>query len=115
VLFRSYPMVVFRNATAGHGMSNIQTATRGTLAFSRGNIGFVALNNGPSVWHAALDTGLPAGTYCNIVHGLRAPAGSSCASDSVAVDSSGRVAFDVGPLGGANVPAVVLLAGQRIN
>jgi alpha-amylase len=110
-----YPMVVFRNATTGQGMSNIQTATRGTLAFSRGHIGFVALNNGPSVWHAALDTGLPAGTYCNIVHGLRAPAGSTCTSDSVMVDGGGRVVFDIGAVGGAKVPAVVLFTGQRIN
>ncbi len=108
------PMVGFRNATAGQGMSNIQTATRSTIAFSRGNIGFVALNNGTSVWHAGLDTGLPGGTYCNIVHGLRSPAGSSCASDSVTVDGAGRATLDIGPVGGAKVPAVVLFTGQRV-
>jgi alpha-amylase len=109
-----YPMVAFRNATAGQAMANIQTATPNTLAFSRGNVGFVALNNGNAAWHATLDTGLPAGTYCNIVHGLRAPGGTSCASDSVSIDGSGRVTLDVGPLGGAQVPAVVLYAGQRL-
>ena len=109
-----YPMVAFRNATAGQGMSNVQTATRSTLAFSRGNVGFVALNSGTTAWHVALDTGLAAGTYCNIVHGLRSPAGTSCAGNSVTIDGSGRVTLDIGPVGGATVPAVVLYTGQRL-
>ena len=109
-----YPMVAFRNATVGQAMTNVQTATRSTLAFSRGDVGFVALNNGTSVWQEALDTGLAPGTYCNIVHGLRSPAGSSCASDSVTVDGGGRTTVNIGPVGGAQVSAVVLFTGQRI-
>jgi alpha-amylase len=109
-----YPMVAFRNATAGQPMANIQTGTPNTLAFSRGSVGFVALNNGAATWHATFDTGLAAGTYCNIVHGLRTSAGSSCAADTVSIDTSGQVTLDIGPLGGAQVPAVVLYSGQRL-
>jgi alpha-amylase len=108
-----YPMVAFRNATAGQGMSNVQTARPNTLAFSRGNVGFVALNNDVSPWQATLDTGLPAGTYCNVVHGLRSADGSSCASDSVSVDAGGRATVDIGTIGGATVPAVAIYTGQR--
>jgi alpha-amylase len=110
-----YPMVAFRNATAGQAMSNVQTTRHNALAFSRGNVGFVALNNDASAWKATVDTGLPAGTYCNVVHGLRTAGGTACASDSAAVDGSGRVTLDIGPLGGPTVPAVVLYTGQSIN
>ncbi len=109
-----YPMVAFRNAASGQPMTHIQTAGPNTLAFARGNVGFVALNNGPADWRSAFDTGLPAGTYCNIVHGLRDAAGSSCAGDSVTVDGSGRANLDVGPSGGTEVPAVVIYSGQRL-
>jgi alpha-amylase len=107
-----YPMVAFRNATAGQPMTNVYTAKTNTLAFSRGNVGFVALNNGTSPWQATLPTGLPAGTYCNIVHGLRGAGGAACGSDSVTVDASGNVALDIPAVGGSVVPAVVIYTGQ---
>ena len=55
------PMVAFRNATAGQGMTNIQTGSLQQLAFSRGNVGFVALNNDTASWTRSFATGLPAG------------------------------------------------------
>jgi alpha-amylase len=110
-----YPMVAFRSATAGQPMANVQSARANTLAFSRGNVGFVALNNDSAAWQATLNTGLPAGTYCNIVHGLKAAGGSSCASDSVTVDASGQAMVDVGAVGGATASAVVIYTGQKLN
>jgi alpha-amylase len=107
-----YPMVAFRNATAGQPMANVYTAKASALAFSRGKVGFVALNNGSSVWQATLPTGLPPGTYCNIVHGLRAAGGAACGADSVTVDASGDVTLDIPALGGTTVPAVVIYTGQ---
>ena len=109
-----YPMVAFRNATTGLAMTNVHTSTANALAFGRGNVGFVALNNASSSWQETVQTGLPAGTYCNIVHGLRAAAGGACGSDSVTVDVSGNVALDIPALGGSVVPALVIYTGQML-
>jgi alpha-amylase len=99
-------------------MTNVYTSTLNVLAFSRGNVGFVAMNNGSSPWQATLPTGLAAGTYCNIVHGLRASGGTSCGADSVTVDASGNVALDIpgvkGSTGQTTVPAVVIFTGQML-
>ncbi|WP_224370740.1 carbohydrate-binding module family 20 domain-containing protein [Hyalangium versicolor] len=108
-----YPMVAFRNATAGQPMANIQTGTGNQLAFSRGNVGFVALNNDTASWTKTFATGLPAGTYCNIVHGLLASGGASCTSDSVTVDSSGNATVTIGGVGGSTAPAVAIYTGQK--
>ncbi len=109
-----YPMVAFRNATAGEPMTNIYTSRPDALAFGRGDVGFVAMNNGTSPWQATLATGLPSGTYCNVVQGLRSSDGSSCEGGSITVDATGAAALDVPALGGTTVPAVVLYADQRI-
>jgi alpha-amylase len=109
-----YPMVAFRNATAGQPMANIHTSTPGALAFSRGAVGFVALNNGTAPWQESLATGLPAGTYCNIVQGALSSRGTACEGGSVAVDAAGMAALDLPALGGTVVPAVVLYTHQRI-
>jgi alpha-amylase len=108
------PLVAFRNATAGQPMTNLQTSTPGALAFGRGAVGFVALNNGTAPWQASLPTGLPPGTYCNIVQGSRSPDGTTCRGASVVVDGAGQAALDIPAIGGAVIPAVVLYTGQRI-
>lgn len=109
------PLVAFRNATAGQAMTNIQTGSLQQLAFSRGSVGFVALNNDTASWTKTFATGLPAGTYCNIAHGLLASGGASCTSDSVTVDGSGNATVTLGPVGGSTVPAVVLYTGQKVS
>ena len=84
------------------------------IAFSRGNVGFVALNNSTSAWSRTFYTGLPAGTYCNVVHGLKNAAGNACGSDSVTVDASGNAAITVPADGGSTVPAVAIYTGQKL-
>ena len=39
------------------------------IAFSRGNRGWVAINNGATDKTMTFDTGLPRGTYCDVIHG----------------------------------------------
>jgi alpha-amylase len=109
-----YPMVAFRNATAGQPMTNVYTSKPGALAFGRGNVGFVALNNGASAWQESLATGLPAGAYCNIVQGLLSPGGKGCKGGSVTVNAAGIASVDLPAIGGSVVPAVVLYTDQRI-
>ena len=109
-----YPMVKFRSAARGQAQSNWVTGSANQIAFSRGNVGFVALNNSTSAWTKTFYTGLPAGTYCNIVHGTRNANGTSCASDTVTVDASGNAAITVAADGGSTVPAVAIYTGQTV-
>jgi len=108
------PMVKFRSAAHGQAQQNWVAGNANQIAFGRGNVGFVALNNATAAWSRTFYTGLPAGTYCNIVHGLKNAAGAACTSDSVTVDASGNATFAVAADGGSTVPAVVIYTGQAI-
>ncbi len=59
-------MALFRSVTSGTGVNNIQTSDN-CIAFSRGNKGFFALNNGYNTWSTSFQTGLPAGSYCDVI------------------------------------------------
>ncbi|GGP27316.1 carbohydrate-binding module family 20 domain-containing protein [Silvimonas amylolytica] len=104
-------MVKFRTATNGQGVSNWTTGNGNQIAFSRGAVGFVALNNDTNAWTQSFQTGLPAGTYCNVVHGLATSTG--CASDSVTVDGNGYATITLPANGGSTVPAVAIYTGQK--
>lgn len=62
-------MVAFRAACDGKSLQNWQTAGNDRIAFARGNAGFVAINSNGSAWGAQLWTGLPDGTYCDVISG----------------------------------------------
>ena len=109
------PMVKFRSAAHGQAQTNWVTGSANQIAFGRGNVGFVALNNSTSAWSRSFYTGLPAGTYCNVVHGVKNAGGTACASDSVTVDASGNATITVPADGGATVPAVAIYTGQTIS
>ena len=109
------PMVRFRSAAHGQAQANWVTGSANQIAFGRGNVGFVALNNSTAAWSRSFYTGLPAGTYCNVVHGLKNAGGTACASDSVTVDAGGNAAITVPADGGATVPAVAIYTGQAIS
>lgn len=38
-------------------------------AHSTGSLGFVAINNADSAWSTTFATGLPGGSYCNVIDG----------------------------------------------
>ena len=109
------PMVKFRSAAHGQAQQNWVTGNANQIAFGRGNVGFVALNNTTAAWSRSFATGLPAGTYCNVVHGVKNAAGTACASDSVTVDASGNANITVAADGGTTVPAVAIYTGQAIS
>ena len=104
-------MVKFRTATWGQGMSNWVTGTTNQIAFSRGAVGFVALNNDTTVWSKTFTTGLPAGTYCNVVNGVKS--GSTCTADTVTVNSSGQATLSIPANGGTAIPAVAIYTGEK--
>lgn len=61
-----YRMVQFRNIVKDEGLANWWTNGDNQIAFSRGAKGFVAFNLNGDL-KESLQTGLPAGTYCDII------------------------------------------------
>ncbi|KAG9089627.1 hypothetical protein FRC06_001450 [Ceratobasidium sp. 370] len=62
-------MVPFFNAVQGTALANWQTGTFQQIAFGRGSIGFVIINNEDWEWVGRFATSIPSGLYCNVVAG----------------------------------------------
>ena len=61
------------------------------IAFSRGGRAFIAFNNEySSDMSVTLQTGMPSGTYCDVISGEISADGSSCSGNYVDVDGSGN-------------------------
>ncbi len=87
-------MVAFRNYTIGAGATtNWWDNGNNQIAFSRGNQGFVAINREGATLSRTFQTGLPAGTYCNIISGDFA--NNTCSGTTVVVNSTGNATISV--------------------
>jgi len=86
-------MVDFRHVVVGTGINNWWDNGLNAIAFSRGNLGFVAINREPTTVTAAVTTGLPAGTYCDRLTGGRN--GAVCVGTPVVVDALGAVQLNL--------------------
>ena len=85
-------MVEFRNLVAGKPVEHWWDNGGNQIAFSRGNIGFVALNNDSgSEMKVTLQTGLPAGHYCDILGGGRSAKAEVCVGKRFDVDQHGKM------------------------
>jgi alpha-amylase len=91
-------MVGWHNAVAGSAVANWWSDGSNAIGFSRGSAGFVAINNEGSALTRTFATGLPAGTYCDVIHG--SALGGTCTGPSVTVDGSGNASITV-PAGDA--------------
>jgi alpha-amylase len=100
-------MVGFRRAVAGTDLNRWWDNGASAIAFSRGDRGFVAINRESAAVTATVPTGLPAGTYCDVLTGGRT--GAACAGTSVVVAADGMVQLSLP----AN-SAVVVHAGTRL-
>ncbi|MBF5032565.1 MULTISPECIES: alpha-amylase family protein [unclassified Micromonospora] len=102
-------MVGFRNATEGAGVSNWYDNGYQHIAFSRTGKGYLTINDEDSAVNGrSYYTGLPAGRYCDVVHGTFS--NGSCSGPVITVDSSGWFA--------ANVPAhdgIALHIGAKLS
>lgn len=90
-------MVGFHRAVADAPMAAWTAEGTDRVHFARAGRGFVALNAGDGIWELAVDTGLPAGTYCDVAQGPPAADGT-CAGTPVIVDGSGRASIAVPPM-----------------
>ena len=99
-------MIRFRRAAAGTNRnSNWDNGTQ-AVAFSRGDKGFVAINNGTTAVAAIIPSGLAAGTYCDLLTGGRV--GATCAGRSVTVPAGGTMIVSLDARS-----AIVLLQGDQ--
>ncbi|KAF8315449.1 alpha-amylase-domain-containing protein [Clavulina sp. PMI_390] len=78
-------MTQFRNHVFGSAVTNYVTGTNEQMAWGRGALGFVAINNADSAWSKTFTTSLPNGVYCDVAAGQ--PSGTTCAGGKYTVSS----------------------------
>lgn len=80
-------MVAFHNYVKDEPLENWFDDSVNLIAFSRGDKGYFAVNNAPTAKTVTVQTGMPAGRYCDISDG--GVRGSACVGASVEVSSRG--------------------------
>ncbi|TST47702.1 Pancreatic alpha-amylase [Bagarius yarrelli] len=86
-------MVIFRNVVNGNPLVNWWDNGNNQIAFGRGNSGFIVINNDDWNLEATLNTGLPSGTYCDVISGQKQE--NSCSGKKVQVGEDGRAHFTI--------------------
>lgn len=79
-------MVGFRNAVEGTSITNWWSNGDQQIAFSRGSAGFIAFTLGGDI-NQDMQTGLPAGTYCDVISGELSS--GRCTGKTVTVGNDG--------------------------
>jgi alpha-amylase len=87
-------MVAFHNYVGMAPLQNWYDDNVNLIAFSRGSLGFFTTNNASRPKTITVQTGLPAGTYCDLIHGSLSA--GHCSGASVQVSASGRATMTVG-------------------
>lgn len=86
--------VGFRNAVRGTTVQNWWDNQDNMIAFSRGNRGFIAFNGQYGQNMAVrIQTGLSAGTYCDVISGQKV--GLSCSGPTVVVAADGLADINI--------------------
>lgn len=90
-------MVEFRNVTSSRfELSNWWDNGSNQIAFGRGDLGFVAINRQDGVeLNQSLQTGMPAGQYCDIVNGEFDKATGACDGPTITVNVDGTANFNI--------------------
>lgn len=97
-------MVGFRNATqANFTLTNWWDNGNSQIAFGRGGLGFVVINRENNGLNRTLQTGMPAGQYCDIVNGDFDAASGSCSGSTITVNSDGTANFNIGEISAAAI------------
>jgi alpha-amylase len=106
-------MVAFRNNTqSAFTINNWWDNGSNQIAFSRGNKGFVVINRQDNTGlNRAFTTGLPAGTYCDIIHANFNSSNNTCSDTTrqITVDARGVATISVN-----SYDAVALHVGARV-
>ena len=86
-------MVSFRKLVHGTDQNHWWDDGAEAIAFSRGALGFVAINREDSTISATVTTGMAAGNYCDLLTGGRN--GTTCVGTLVTVDSAHTIAVQL--------------------
>ena len=86
-------MVGFRNTVQTTDITNWLSPSSQLVAFGRGGAGFVVINNTDQQWSSTFQTSLPAGTYCNVIDGVKN--GGSCTGSTITVGANGSFSYNV--------------------
>jgi alpha-amylase len=87
-------MVGFHNRVGRAPLANWYDDGANLIAFSRGSAGFFSTNNETAAKTVHVQTGMAAGTYCDVIHG--AVSGGTCSGATVTVDARGFATLTVG-------------------
>ncbi|XP_004637021.1 pancreatic alpha-amylase isoform X2 [Octodon degus] len=86
-------MVAFRNVANGQPFANWWDNGSNQVAFGRGNKAFIVFNNDDWSLSTTLQTGLPAGTYCDVISGDKVD--GNCTGIKVYVGGDGKAQFSI--------------------
>jgi alpha-amylase len=86
-------MVGWHNQVGTAPVTNWWDDGQNLIAFSRGHRGWITVNNDPTAHQQTFQTGLPKGTYCDVIHGTLTS--GSCSGPTVTVNSHGRASVTV--------------------
>jgi alpha-amylase len=103
-------MVGFHNTTqAAFSVANWWDNGLNQVAFSRGNLGFVAINKEGGALTRTFTTGLAAGVYCDVIHGDPAP--GACSGPTITVNAAGLATFTVAAMDAVAIHANAMVTG----
>ncbi|MDQ4502855.1 alpha-amylase family protein [Sinomonas sp. ASV322] len=80
-------LVAWHNAAARADVANWYDDGANLVAFSRGDKAWIAINNGTAAGTIDVQTGMPPGTYCDVISG--SSAGGMCTGPTITVDPRG--------------------------
>ena len=101
-------MVGWHNAAGPAPVANWWTDGSNAIAFSRGSSAWVAINAESSPVTETFSTGLPAGTYCNVINGPAS--GGACTGTTVAVNAAGQATVTVPAAGAVGIDVNAMAA-----
>jgi alpha-amylase len=107
-------MVAFRNYTVSSWtVDNLWDNGNNQIAFGRGDRGFVVINREGNTLLQTLQTGMSAGSYCDVLHGNFDETVQTCSGPTITVNPSGMAHFSVPPMQASaiHVGAKVATAG----
>lgn len=111
-------MVTFRNYASSvnaHSVTNWWTNGANQIAFTRsganGGAGFVVINREGNSLSRTFQTGLPAGTYCNIIAGDFNHTNGTCSGSTITVNSAGSATITVAAMSSAAIHRGAIVGG----
>ncbi|HEY9244030.1 MAG TPA: alpha amylase C-terminal domain-containing protein, partial [Streptosporangiaceae bacterium] len=107
-------MVGWHNAAGTAPVANWWTDGSNAIAFSRGSAAWVAINAEIAPVTETFSTGLPAGTYCDVISGPPAAAGG-CTGSPVTVNAAGQATVTVPAMGAVGIDVAAVASAAAVS